>query len=238
MGVDLEEGRTLVLPRDEAHHIKNVLRGKSGDVFEIADATQNLFIARLEDGDEASIVEKLQGSREKWAEVALYQAVPKGKHMDLVIEKATEIGVENIVPLVTERSVVRPAGEGKVERWRRIALSAARQSLQLRVPNVVAPITFDEALAEAGEQGILMHNEPDLPPLEKVVATSAPRLFVGPEGGWSEAEVARARENGFSIAQLGPFRLRSETAGIVAVARAVVAAEKFAGKQYERGAGS
>jgi 16S rRNA (uracil1498-N3)-methyltransferase len=224
--VTLEEENVLVLPQDEAHHIQKVLRAKRGDVFEVVDATLSLFVAELQDGREAAILEKLQGSGKGRAEVTLYQAVPKGKHMDLVVEKAVEIGVSVIVPLVTEHSVVRPEGEGKVERWRRLAHSAARQSLQLRVPQVTEPTTFEEALREADGEGVLLHNEPDLPPLEEVVSSTTVRLFVGPEGGWSASEILQARESGFSVAQLGQYRLRSETAGIVAVARAIAALER------------
>ncbi|MGB3635939.1 MAG: RsmE family RNA methyltransferase, partial [Rubrobacteraceae bacterium] len=121
------------MPEDEAYHIHKVLRAKSGDAFEVVDAARNLFVAELQEGREAAILEKLQGPGKGHHEVTLYQAVPKGKHMDLVVEKATEIGVVRIVPLVTERSVVRPDGTGKVERWRRLAQSAARQSLQFQV---------------------------------------------------------------------------------------------------------
>ncbi len=224
--VNLEEENVLTLPEDEAHHIQKVLRAKRGDVLEVVDDSGSLFVVEMQDGREAAILKKLQGPGKGRAEVTLYQAVPKGKHMDLVVEKATEIGASVIVPLVAENSVVRPEGEGKVERWRRLAHSAARQSLQLRVPQVTEPVRFEKALREAGEEGVLLHNEPDLPPLEEVVAWPAARLFVGPEGGWSGAEVDLARGSGFSVAQLGQYRLRSETAGIVAVARAIAALER------------
>lgn len=151
-------------------------------------------------------------------EVVLYQAVPKGKRMDFVVEKAAELGATRIVPLVTDRSVVK-AGEGnKLERWRRIAESAARQSLRTVVPEVSAPMGFRDALGGA-DGAVLLHNGDGLPPLEAVVAAPA-GLFVGPEGGWSGAEMEYAEENGAAFAHIGMNRLRSETAGIAAVARA------------------
>jgi 16S rRNA (uracil1498-N3)-methyltransferase len=142
--------------------------------------------------------------------------------MDLVVEKASELGVSRIVPLTTERGVVKLSeGDGKTRRWRRVAEAAARQSLQLRIPEVTEAAPFPEVACEAGEAGVLLHNEPGLPLLEDVVAPGvAVGLFVGPEGGWSDGELAMAREAGLSLASLGPYRLRSETAGIVAVARA------------------
>lgn len=220
----------MKLPKDEEHHIRKVLRAKSGDVFEVVDGTRSIFLAELQDGREAAILEQLKVPGKGRAEVTLYQAVPKGKHMDLVVEKATEVGVGNIVPLVTEHSVVRLGGDGKLERWRRLALSAARQSLQLRVPQVTESMTFEEASEDAGGEKILLYNEPDLPPLEEVVEERATSLFVGPEGGWSTSELDLATKNGFSVAQLGPYRLRSETAGMVATARAMAALERFAEK--------
>ncbi|CAN5907895.1 hypothetical protein BH23ACT11_BH23ACT11_25880 [soil metagenome] len=196
-------------------------------MFEVVDASRSLFLAELHGGRVAAILERLQGPRESRADVTLYQAVPKGKHMDLVVEKATEVGVNTIVPLVTERSVVRPEGQAKVERWRRLSRAAASQSLQIRVPQVREPVSFEQALIEAGDGSVLLHNEPGLPTLEEAVHGTAARLFIGPEGGWSDTEKHRAADSGVSMAQLGPYRLRSETAGIVATARTVAALQRF-----------
>jgi 16S rRNA (uracil1498-N3)-methyltransferase len=165
-----------------------------------------------------SILEALEAPDDEDLDLSLYQAVPKGGRMDLVVEKATEVGATSIVPLVTERGIVRPR-DGKIERWRRVAEAAARQSLRLRVPEVAEPVHFSEAVRRVEGDGVLLHNAPDLEPLEAVV--SAPvNLFVGPEGGWSEDELRVAEKAGLDLAQLGPYRLRSETAGMVAVARA------------------
>jgi 16S rRNA (uracil1498-N3)-methyltransferase len=134
-------------------------------------------------------------------EITLYQAVPKGGRMDLLVEKATEVGATRIVPLLAERGVVNPRG-GKVGRWRRVAEAAARQALRLGVPDVAEPVRFEDA----------------------VVGVPA-SLFVGPEGGWSAGELRLAEEAGISFGGLGPYRLRSETAGIIAVARTLAALE-------------
>jgi 16S rRNA (uracil1498-N3)-methyltransferase len=212
----------LRLPEGEAHHVLKVLRGRRGDALEIVDADRRLFAAALLDGKEAAILEALEAP-EEGGEISLYQAVPKGGRMDLVVEKATEVGMTRIVPLVTQRGIVEPGG-GKVERWRRVAEAAARQSLRMGVPEVLGPLPFAEAARQAGEQGILLHNAADLDPLE-VMVDSPVSLFVGPEGGWSEEEMRLAGKAGLVFAQLGPYRLRSETAGMVAVARARVALE-------------
>lgn len=214
-------GEPLSLPVEEARHISKVLRGRSGDAFEVVDGERRLFVAELREGREAVVVESL-GEAPSWGgEVILYQAVPKGRHMDLVVEKATELGVAAIVPLVTDRGVVRlDDNAAKLQRWRRIAEAAARQSLQRRIPEVSEPMKFETAVARTGEKGILLHNTPDLPALEEYARADEVGLFVGPEGGWSVGELRSAAEAGMKLAQLGPYRLRSETAGIVAVARA------------------
>jgi 16S rRNA (uracil1498-N3)-methyltransferase len=223
-------GDALRLPEDEAHHVLKVLRARAGDALEVVDADRRLFDAELRGGGEAAMLEVLEAPDES-VEVSLYQAVPKGGRMDLVVEKATEVGVTRIVPLMTQRGMVEPRG-GKVERWRRVAEAAARQSLRLRVPQVLDPVPFAEAVRRTGQTGVVLHNDPGLEALEDVVGSPA-SLFVGPEGGWSEEELRLALESGLALARLGPYRLRSETAGMVAVARTVAALESR--KIVERG---
>jgi 16S rRNA (uracil1498-N3)-methyltransferase len=213
----------LELPTGEANHVLKVLRGKTGDPVEVVDGAGRLFAARLCGGREAAVVEELAAPNCTWVEISLYQAVPKGGRMDLVVEKATEVGATRIVPLLAERGIVNPR-EGKVWRWRRVAEAAARQSLRLSVPEVAEPVSFEDAASEVGEAGVLLHNTPDLKPVEAVVQSPA-SLFVGPEGGWSEGELRLAEEAGITFGGLGSYRLRSETAGIVAAARALAALE-------------
>ena len=195
--------------------------------MEVVDTAGRLFVAQLLGGSEATILEERPTTGGDEGEVVLYQAVPKGRHMDLVVEKATELGVSRIVPLYTERSVVRVSeGDGKARRWRRVAEAAARQSLRLRIPEVSEIVSFSEGAQEAGETGVLLHNEAELPPLEDVLPGPVVGLFVGPEGGFGDGELATAREAGLSLASLGPYRLRTETAGMVAVARACAVVER------------
>ncbi len=200
-----------------------ILRGREGDALEVVGSDGALFLAELGAGSETTVLEPLEGYEE--AGLTLYQAVPKGGRMDLVVEKATEVGATRIVPLLTERGLVRPR-DAKVGRWRRVAESAARQSLRLRVPEVAEPVGFPEAIGEAGTGGVLLHNDLELEPLEAVIRAPA-SLFVGPEGGWSEEELRSAEEAGLALAQLGPYRLRSETAGVVAAARARAVLERY-----------
>jgi 16S rRNA (uracil1498-N3)-methyltransferase len=220
----LEAGDALSLPEGEARHVLKALRGRHGDVLEVVDADRRLFLAELRGRGEAYVLEAPEASDHEDLDLSLYQAVPKGGRMDLVVEKATEVGATRIVPLVTERGIVLPRG-GKLERWRRVAEAAARQSLRLRVPEVAEPVRFSQAVRRVGGAGVLLHNVPNLEPLEAVIRDPV-SLFVGPEGGWSEDELRDAEEAGLAMAQLGPYRLRSETAGMVAVARARAALER------------
>ncbi len=219
MDFALEPGGVLELPVGEAHHVLKVLRGRSGDSIEVVDGAGRLFSAELHGAREASVLEELAVPDLADVDVSLYQAVPKGGRMDLVVEKATEVGAARIVPLLTERGVVSPR-EGKIGRWRRVAEAAARQSLRLSVPEVAESVPFEEAVFGAGERGVLLHNAVGLPPVE-TVADNPVSLFVGPEGGWSGGELRIAEEAGVAFGGLGPYRLRSETAGVVAVARAL-----------------
>jgi 16S rRNA (uracil1498-N3)-methyltransferase len=213
----------LELPADEANHVHNVLRGRNGDLVEVVDGAGKLFAARLHGGREAAVEEELAAPDGAGVEISLYQAVPKGGRMDLVVEKATEVGAARIVPLLAERGVVNPR-EGKVGRWRRVAEAAARQSLRLSVPEVAEPVRFEDVASEVGGTGVLLHNAPDLQPVEAVVGVPV-SLFVGPEGGWSGGELRLAEDAGIAFGGLGPYRLRSETAGIISVARTLAALE-------------
>lgn len=219
-------GMTLSLPEDESKHLFKVLRARRDDLVEIVGAGESLHLGRVVEGSAVSVVEKLDaGFRE--VPLTLFQSVPKGGRMDLVVEKATEVGASRIVPLLAEHGEVSPRG-GKVERWRRVAEAAARQSLRLRVPEVTEPMTFAGAIREAEGSGVLLHNVPGIPEIEDV-AGETPHLFVGPEGGWSKGELEAAGEAGVVLAGLGPYRLRSETAGIVAAARARAALQRSVG---------
>jgi 16S rRNA (uracil1498-N3)-methyltransferase len=213
----------LELPADEANHVLKVLRARIGDSFEVVDGAGRLFVARLCGGGGAAVVEELAVPDSAGVEISLYQAVPKGGRMDLVVEKATEVGATRIVPLLTERGLVNPR-EGKVGRWRRVAEAAARQSLRLSVPEVADPLPFEDAASKVREGGVLLHTAPGLHPVEAIVQPPV-SLFVGPEGGWSEGELRLAEEAGIVFGGLGAYRLRSETAGMVAVARTLAALE-------------
>jgi 16S rRNA (uracil1498-N3)-methyltransferase len=159
--------------------------------------------------------------------VNLYQSIMKGDRFEWLLEKGTEIGVARFVPLITARAVVKPeAGGNRADRWGRIVIEAAEQSGRGAVPIVDAPQRFADALANA--PGVLLlpyeaadERTPDIDAglnsdIDALFALSEVSVFIGPEGGYEDAEVAAARDAGAAIVTMGRRVLRSETAGLVA----------------------
>ncbi|HBR03635.1 MAG TPA: 16S rRNA methyltransferase [Ruminiclostridium sp.] len=161
--------------------------------------------------------------------VTLFQGLPKGEKMELIIQKAVELGIYRIVPVITQRSVVqldKKYREKKAERWQKIAREAAKQCRRAYVPEVAAPVDFDEAMNRCKQFGpgiLLYENEEkkclkDLLKCYTINKVKNIALFVGPEGGFSEQEVEKCIAIGYNVAGLGKRILRAETAAISAIA--------------------
>jgi 16S rRNA (uracil1498-N3)-methyltransferase len=173
----------------------------------------------------ATVLDRVGGPPEPRTRVHLYQSITKGERFEWLIEKATEIGVASITPLITARSVVRtPADGNRAERWRRIAVEAAEQCGRSAVPEIGPPIALAEAM-RSGEGLLLLPYESagdDASTVAEAVQThkfAADRLvsiFIGPEGGFEDGEIALASSRA-TIVTMGSRVLRSETAGLVAV---------------------
>ena len=214
-----------------AHRLTNVLRMHAGDEVILFDGSGEDVRVRL-DGVSvrrvgAAVIERGPGPREPRVRLHLYQSITKGDRFEWLLEKATEIGVARVVPLVAARSVVKtPAGGYRADRWRRIAVEAAEQCGRSAVPEIGAPQPFDDALR--GAPGILLlpyEEAGDAAPsihdvlnrrIDDVFALAEVSVFIGPEGGYEAAEIERANEAGAEIVTLGDRVLRSETAGLVA----------------------
>ena len=162
-------------------------------------------------------------------DLTLAIALLKGEKFDLVIQKATELGVKRIVPLDTERADVRlrdgDSAKRRLTRWQRIALEAAKQTGRAYVPEIDAPLAFNLLMRSAGENHgiVLMFSEREGKSLSEATngldpPASAVIAVVGPEGGWTDSEIEFAREDAWKIVTLGGRTLRAETAGITAVA--------------------
>lgn len=223
----MKVGATLELPQEVAHHATRALRLRSGDTITLFDGGGGEYRARLLDGGRrvtAQIEAFDPVDRESPLAVTLVQALPSGDKMDWIVEKAVELGAGAIVPVIAERSVVRLAGERAEKRaahLRAVARSACEQCGRNVVPEVGEIASLTDFLARAGLAGTLRlvlspgggNKIASLkPPAQGVV------LLVGPEGGWSDSELAAIRACGWNALTLGPRVLRTETAGLAALA--------------------
>jgi 16S rRNA (uracil1498-N3)-methyltransferase len=207
---------------EEHHYLTRVLRRRQGDLVEITDGAGRRFSATVvEVGEGEALLEavaELEPAPSSWP-LTLAVAVPKRQLMDDVVRKLSELGAMRLIPTIAARSTVRPHG-GKVERWRRIAAESRRQCGR-DVPLVVSSVTgFDAALEEleGGGAGLVLHNAArrGFPAAGTLGQGKPVGVLVGPEGGFTEGEIDRARGHGFAAVALGSTVLRVETAAIAA----------------------
>jgi 16S rRNA (uracil1498-N3)-methyltransferase len=215
----IEGGRGLLGP-EARRYLETVLRLGPGARVEVFDGLGGRYEAAIEEGFAALRLGPREEAQKAAVEIALVVALAKGEKMDLVVQKATELGVARVLPFAAERSVVRlePArSEARVARWRRIAEEAARQSGRADVPEVRGPASLADALADLAPATRAFVFHPGGGPL--LVGPPSPlAAIVGPEGGLTGGEVAACEAAGAAAASLGPRTLRAETAAIVAVA--------------------
>lgn len=211
--------RLLRIADDElVNQMRNVLRFAPGDALLLGDGAMHEATARVaviaKDYVELEILETRENSREPEVDVALYASVLKGEHFEFVVEKATEVGVKRIVPVVSARTVKLDI---RKERLKKIIKEAAEQSGRGIVPEL-APVTeLEKALKDARyADSKILFDAKGYEFRPEVVQASSVAVFVGPEGGWEEDEVETARSAGFTIVSLGPLVLRAETAAAVA----------------------
>jgi 16S rRNA (uracil1498-N3)-methyltransferase len=223
--------RTLTLSADEARHLREVLRLKPGDEFYVFDGVgREVACAVREVGRDHTLLEILREVDPARAEspfkLTLGLALLKGDKFDLVVQKATELGVCAIVPVVTRLSDIKlrndTDAEKRVMRWQRIALEAAKQSGRAVVPLVFSPEGFDEFLKRDDQQRMVFSERGGQPLIaltrEQPALVSAATILVGPEGGLSDEEVSGAQESGWRLITLGGRVLRAETAAITVTA--------------------
>lgn len=221
--------KSVTLAADEARHLRDVLRLKAGDEVYIFDGLGREFQCSISDCGrdtaQLNIISEAEPFRpESPLQLTLAVALLKGEKFDLVTQKATELGVRRIVPIITKYADIqlRDGHEtGKrVQRWRRITLEAAKQSGRARVTEVTAPVPFDALInaAEVPNQQKLMFSERGGQPFSGVTNKTLDSIIaaVGSEGGWSDEEISLAREHGWTIVTLSGRTLRAETAAITA----------------------
>ena len=218
----------LRLDGERLRHLRTVLRLGPGDEFSVTDGAGTEFLARVEhlgrDRGRALVLGRTEPLRESALDLVLAQALPKGDRFSFVLEKAAELGVRGIRPLLSQRTVAAGgAGPAAAARWRRIVESAVAQSGRTRLPEVHPLCSFEELMANPRlpELRLLLWEHAKVGLREEIdgrVAPPAALVAVGPEGSWSEQEAQRARHAGFVAVRFGPRILRTDTAGIAALA--------------------
>lgn len=222
------DGDVITITGGDVNHIKNVLRMSSGDELSISDGCGMDYFCRIQSMDRESVILHIENSWDSYVELDtklyLFQGLPKGDKMELILQKAVELGVYEVVPVVTARTIVKLDDKKeakKLARWQQISESAAKQSGRAIIPKIQPPMAFKEALAYAGALDC------NLIPYERAKGMEAARaaihgmhdkksigIFIGPEGGFEESEVEAAKAFDVTPITLGRRILRTETAGL------------------------
>jgi 16S rRNA (uracil1498-N3)-methyltransferase len=222
----------LILRGTEANHIRTVLRMAPGDRLVLIDSRGARYEALIVSVDRHEVVVNLErplpSPPPSPVEITLCQALLRSHSMDLIIQKTSELGVDRVLPFVSERTIVKPDEEAfanKLRHWREIALSATKQSGRLKPADIGPFSTFSELMALwRGEEimKIALWEDESVHNLKSLLRSTRPSRravgLIGPEGGFSNEEIEEAREAGFVSASLGHRILRSETAAVTLVA--------------------
>ena len=221
----LEPDAEVRLEGARSHRLRNVLRLRPGDGLAVFDGSggewEATVAAGAAEGVTLTIGEPLEALPDPPVAVTLLCAFPRGQRGDWIVEKATELGVAAITPLASDRAVLQP-GEGRIERWRRIAIEAAEQCGRASLPAFgdEPPAGALRLIADPGAGATVAEALAGVAP-----GASAVAVYVGPEGGWTPEEREQLIEQGALPVSLGPRRLRVETAAIVTLAQTLSALE-------------
>ena len=240
------QGDYFYISGSDYNHIKNVLRMKTGDEFLVScDGVSSLCRLDGFEGDSAvaEIIEENYQSTDLPIKIYLFQGLPKSDKMELIIQKAVELGVHAIIPTEMSRCVVKlddKKKKSKIQRWQTIAESAAKQSKRSAVPTVYETISYKEALEMAKDLDVLMvpyecenGMEETKKALSQIKESSSVGIIIGPEGGFEESEVEKATAIGGESISLGKRILRTETAAITAVGMVMLYSEMNLGGETE-----
>ncbi len=223
----IEKGTYIKIPIDKSHYITSVLRYKKGDLISVIDGIGNVYEAIISDIKKGQvfidITKMLYLESESTLNLILCQGILKGEKMDIVVQKATELGINAIFPVITERCLVRQTR--KTNRWRKIAEESVEQCGRTIIPIIHEPIEFGTFMSNSTSLKGLIFWEEGGEPLKEAVKKigledlkSPIYIFIGPEGGLTYEEVKKAEEKGLIRATLGKRILRAETAAIVSIA--------------------
>lgn len=230
---------TVTLTGQDAHHIANVLRLKAGDRVAVSDGVDKIYeveLAEIGKNRITGIIQNVDTVQPSDIRLTVFQGLPKGKKMDFIVEKLTEIGAARIVPVEMARSVAEydgARGAKKLDRWRAIGLEAAKQSKRVTIPEISEIVRFKDAAAALKEYDLVVvpwegvaGTGNHLAGIVSSVRNQLPRndvnhqvaLVIGPEGGFEPDEIDALLERGAVTVTLGRNILRTETAGLVAAA--------------------
>ena len=218
----------IYMQGSDVNHIRNVLRMKPGEDVRVNDGRGKTYLCCISSYEEQTavldILKELDSDTELPSRIILFQGLPKGDKMEWIVQKAVELGAYSIVPFAAKRSVVKldeKKAAKKQARWQLIAKGAAEQSGRGIIPEVSAVQTFTEALRMAGELDVVLipyeleeGMKETARVLENIECGQSVGIFIGPEGGFEEEEVERAKEAGAYAITLGKRILRTETAGL------------------------
>ncbi len=220
-------GEAVSIRGEQARQIAAVLRLKPGDRITVLDNTGFEYEVELSRVTpvlvENRVVGKKPGEGEPSTSVTLYQALIKADKFELVLQKGVELGVRHFSPFIAERCVAREPSHSRIQRWRAIIREASEQSRRARLPDLHSVVTFKEACGHIEFPAIILWEGERVSSLAGVLKSAqfrkaqAMSIFVGPEGGFSPAEIDLAREHGIIPVSLGKRILRTETAGLVAI---------------------
>ncbi|TDK21695.1 16S rRNA (uracil(1498)-N(3))-methyltransferase [Luteimonas aestuarii] len=224
----LEPGARVTLPEAAAGHLVRVLRLREGDPCVLFNGDGHDYDARLVEAGKRGVVAEIGTSRavdnESPLRIVLLQGIARGEKMDLILQKATELGVARIVPVDAERTEVRLEGERlrkRVAHWHSVVASACEQCGRARLPGVDDPVAITNVATNAADASLRLTLDPlgthRLPALS-ISAPATIAVAIGPEGGWSPRDRAALEAAGFEGLRLGPRILRTETAGLSAIA--------------------
>ena len=233
-----------VITGTDFNHIKNVLRMTMGDTFLVSEnGVSNLCEIECFDNESvvARIIEENYNDTNLPIKIYLFQGLPKGDKMELIIQKTVELGVEEIIPVEMNRCVVKlddKKKKSKVSRWQTISESAAKQSKRNTIPEIYDVLTYKQAMEKAKEMDVFLvpyesknGMEDTKTALSQIKSGMSVGILIGPEGGFDEKEVELAFENGGKVVSLGKRILRTETAAITSVSMCMLHAEMYLGDE-------
>lgn len=225
-------GDKIRIEGGDVNHMKNVLRMKLHEKAEISDGESRTYLCEVEAYEEdvavLHILEEMEADTEPASKLYLFQGLPKSDKMELIVQKAVELGVYQVIPVAMKRSVVRlddKKAAKKADRWNSIAESAAKQAGRSRIPEVTMPLSYNEALKMAEELDVTLlpyelagGMEVTREVIHQIKSGQSVGIFIGPEGGFEPEEVDAAVSMGAKVITLGRRILRTETAGLATLA--------------------